>query len=99
MYAGAIGAEGSYTLAGPPERMNPLGLSLRNLLCRCVVGENFAVNVALAHPPGDQHAVLGPEIQDDNGFRLVAAFRLHVGVESLCLTYLTARYLKVGGDF
>ena len=55
--------------------------------------------MALAHPPGDQHAVLGPEIQDDNGFRLVAAFRLHVGVESLCLTYLTARYLKVGGDF
>ena len=28
-----------------------------------------------------------------------AAFRLRVGVGSLCLTYLTARYLKVGGDF
>ena len=79
--------------------MNPLGLSLGNLLCRCVVGENFAVNVALAHPPGDQHAVLGPEIQDDNRLRLVGAFRLRVGMGSLRMTYLTARYLKVGGDF
>ena len=52
--------------AGEDERarLQPL-----NLLSRSIVGEQLTVHVALAHAAGDQHAVLGTEVEDDDRLR------------------------------
>jgi hypothetical protein len=40
-----------------------------------VVGHYFAVYLALAHPPGDEHAVLGAKVEDDDSVTLGAGGR------------------------
>ncbi len=43
------------------------GLERQHLFSRSVPGEEFAVDVRLAHPAGDQLGVLGTEIEDGDG--------------------------------
>ncbi len=54
--------------AGRPAREDkPPGVQALHLFPGSVRWEELAVDVALAHPTGDEHAVLGAEIEDDDG--------------------------------
>ena len=55
-----------------------LGVERLHTLPRRRVRQQLAVDVLLAHPPGDEHARLPAEIDDDNG--LVRFVRLRSGV-------------------
>ena len=67
-----FGAFGSYTLAGPPERMIPFGFSSATRVGGDVVADDLAEDVLLAHPPGDELAVLRAEVEDQDEFVWVA---------------------------
>ncbi len=50
-----------------------LGVELGDSVQRRVVGQQLAVDAAFAHAAGDQQAVLGAEVEDDDGFADAAA--------------------------
>ena len=65
------GRPSTWTDLGPPERMIPAGRAGRQLGGGDGVGDDLAVDVGLAHPPGDQLGVLGAEVDDEDGVELL----------------------------
>ncbi len=65
-----------------------------HLLPGRVVGDELAVDAALAHTAGDEHAVLGAEVEDGDGL----GRRRGLGWGNGLLTFPLAGDLKVGGD-
>ena len=61
-----LGAPGSNTEAGPPDRMMALGILGQHLINRHRMGHQFRIHVRLTHAAGDQLGVLGSEINNKN---------------------------------
>ena len=64
--AGAGGAPGAYTDAGPPDRMIAAGLLASSSRGGHGGRHDLGVHLALAHPARDQLGVLGPEVDDQD---------------------------------
>jgi hypothetical protein len=57
--------------AGRPAGEDEAGrLQRQHALGRRVPGDQFAVNMGLAHPPGDELIILGAKVQHHDGFRV-----------------------------
>ena len=69
-------------------------LEAGHLLPGRVVGDELAVDAALAHPAGDEHAVLGAEVEDGDGL----GRRRSLGRRDGLLALPDAGDLQVGGD-
>ena len=60
------GAPGTWTLLGPPLKITPVGRRAASSSAVIVCGHDLAVDVGLAHPPGDELGVLRPEVDDQD---------------------------------
>ena len=64
--AGAGGAPGAYTEDGPPDRMIAEGVLGQHLGGGHRGRDDLGVDLALAHPPGDELRVLRPEVHHED---------------------------------
>ncbi len=49
---------------------------MRNLFPGSIMADEFAVNIQLTNAPGDEQAILGAEVNDNDGFLLASKFGL-----------------------
>ena len=70
-----FGAPSTWTDAGPPEKMMPVGLRAAISSAGDVVGHDLGVDVRLADAPGDELGVLGAEVDDEDRVELVGHVR------------------------
>ena len=82
---------------GPAGQDKTLGIKGSYAFPGSIVGKNLAEDLALSHPAGDEHAVLGTEVQHHHCFQLL--LRLAGLLLSRCEArlYLAAGDLEVGG--
>jgi len=93
--AGSQGRPGVVDAGRAAGEDEPLGTKAGDLGPGGVVGHYFAVYLALTHPPGDEHAVLRTEVEDDDCVTLSTGG--HSLLRSGMLTAFLLGNFEVGG--